>query len=237
MNIKSLIKKTSLYKFYVEKRYGNYIKKKNARNLVFKKEASSVLQKFCTALNEDNIVFWLEFGTLLGYYREHDFIHHDSDIDTGAYLKDAEQVRAALKKHGFERVRFYHVLGEDGFEECYKHIDYQTTIDVFYFREDGNVLYCNTFLPLRDMNKKKYVNKEIPCQVKRIDVPNCGYIETEFKGNKVYVPSDCELYLKMHYGNNFMIPNPNFSSRKEARNIVYFPYSEKKGVCVFTQEY
>ena len=235
MSIKSLFKKTFLYRVYLKVRYHSYELRNKKRNIAFHEEASDVLQKFCDALNESSIVFWLEFGTLLGYYRDRDFIPHDSDLDTGAFLVDAERIRLALQKHGFERIRYYNVVGDIGLEECYKHSDFQTTIDIFYFRPDGNVNYCNSFIPLLAINKRKNIGKEIPCQVKKIEVPNCGYIESQFKGNKVFVPADCESYLKAHYGESFMIPNPNFDSRKDSLNITWYSYSEKKGICVVNQ--
>lgn len=42
------------------------------------------------ALDSENVLFWLDYGTLLGAYREHDFIKHDFDLDIGLWLKDAE---------------------------------------------------------------------------------------------------------------------------------------------------
>ena len=58
----------------------------------FRTEAVELLQRFTEALNAEGIDYWLEFGTLLGYYREHDFIAHDDDLDFGAYLTDAAKV-------------------------------------------------------------------------------------------------------------------------------------------------
>ena len=34
---------------------------------------------------------WLDFGTLLGYYRENDFISHDLDMDFGIFLSVVAQ--------------------------------------------------------------------------------------------------------------------------------------------------
>ena len=31
---------------------------------------------------------WLDFGTLLGFYRENDFINHDLDMDFGIIIND-----------------------------------------------------------------------------------------------------------------------------------------------------
>ena len=63
------------------------IKREQARALrkqYFNAEAVELLQRFSEALNAEDITFWLEFGTLLGYYREHDFIKHDDYLDFGA---------------------------------------------------------------------------------------------------------------------------------------------------------
>ena len=35
-----------------------------------------------------NYDIWLDFGTLLGYYRENDFISHDLDMDFGIIIPD-----------------------------------------------------------------------------------------------------------------------------------------------------
>ena len=35
-----------------------------------------------------NYDVWLDFGTLLGYYRENDFISHDLDMDFGIIIND-----------------------------------------------------------------------------------------------------------------------------------------------------
>ena len=35
-----------------------------------------------------NYDIWLDFGTLLGYYRENDFISHDLDMDFGIIISD-----------------------------------------------------------------------------------------------------------------------------------------------------
>jgi len=42
----------------------------------------------CHSLNELNVTYWLDAGTLLGAMREKDVIKHDYDIDFG-YIKDA----------------------------------------------------------------------------------------------------------------------------------------------------
>ena len=198
--------------------------KRDLRKYYFNLEAEELLKNFAEALNKQNIIFWLEFGTLLGFYREHDFIKHD-DLDFGAYLKDAPIIKKVLKSQGFKRIRRYK-SSDGGLEECYRYK--HTTLDVFYFREDEKHLYCNSFTRAKRSFIGSLLNRRT-CYVKRVSIPNNGFIQTNYKGCKVNVPSDCVAHLKMHYGKSFMTPNPNFDYKKEASNIRYFTLKENKG--------
>lgn len=233
MDIVSLLKSTTLYKWYHQR---NVIRARETfiiRNRYFLQEGEELLQAFSNALNENNIVFWLEFGSLLGYYREHDFIKHDCDIDFGAYIEDAPSIRLALEDHGFTLLHRYR-SSDGGIEECYKYK--HTTIDIFYFRKDDSSLYCNTFV-LEDFYVKRWFKRELKCSVKKITIPNDGFTKTTYKGCIVYVPKNVEKHLQMHYGKSFMVPNPNFNYKKEATNITYYDYNQVKGYMKIFRKY
>lgn len=184
-------------------------------------------------------IWGLEFGTLLGFYREHDFIPHDVDIDTGTYHENASLVQNALENAGFKLVREYKVLDDGGLEQCYlyKHI----TIDVFYFRKDGNIMYCNSFCENGkkriDLTKRKYINKPVPVGVKRVEVPLMEYVRAKFKNCDVFVPEDTDKYLKTHYGDNYMTPNPKFNCKTDSSNIIWYDYDDVKGEAIFKLPY
>lgn len=226
MDIVKLLKKIPLYKWYHAKNLKRINERVAIRNRYFLEEAEEVLRVFAAAMDASDILFWLEFGSLLGFYREHDFIKHDYDIDFGVFLKDAEKVRNTLEEAGFKLIHLYQ-SSDGGMEECYKYK--HTFIDIFYFRKDKDCLYCNSFM-LSDYNvliRKIIRNKK--CFVKRINIPNQSFIKTQFKGVDIYAPRDCKKHLEMHYGKDFMIPNSNFDYRKEATNITYYKYNECKG--------
>ncbi|MCR4920857.1 MAG: hypothetical protein K5945_04005 [Bacteroidaceae bacterium] len=221
-----IFKKTPLYPLYrsmIERRAKSKFKRLSA---AFRVEGERVLQVFSEALNAEGITFWLEFGTLLGYYREHDFIAHDFDLDTGANLTDQPRIRRALEAAGFELVRYYDVKDDGGREECYKHRDMQTTIDVFYFRRDGDLMYCNLFVPLQNMSFRWNLNKPMPFRTVRVNFPAGELQRAEFKGAKVYIPENTDAHLRAQYGDSYMIPNPNFAM-KDRKNMVYYTYEEK----------
>lgn len=225
MDIIQIIKNTALYRYYHRRNEEKARKELEIRKNYFLQEGEEILHVVSEVLNSNNIVFWLEFGSLLGYYREHDFIKHDCDIDFGVFLKDSSVVRYALESVGFKLIHQY-VASDGGMEECYKYK--HTSIDIFYFREDGDVLYCNSFVGYYPIFINKFFNSK-KCLVKRINIPNQEMIRIVFKEANVYVPIDCVKHLKMHYGETFMIPNPNFEYKKEATNIIYYRYEECKG--------
>lgn len=220
--LKKILKKTFVYDAYIKTKHKRRIK-------YFNSEATELLQHFSTALNAEHIIFWLDFGTLLGYYREHDFIPYDMDLDVGAFLKDQSNIQDLLLKHGFTLVRQFKVVGDNGMEECYRYK--HTTIDVFYYREDGDNIYCNSFGPA--IPGKFQYKRPSPIMVKRIDLPNNGFKQVEYKNSKVYIPQNPQKYLSMHYGKDFMVPNPDFDYKKEATNITYFTWEQKQGECIF----
>ena len=158
-------------------------------------------------------------------------------MDIGTYWENANKVKATLERAGFKRVRCYRVLDDGGLEECYKHHDFHTTIDIFYFRRDNDVMFCNSFIPLKDMSMPWNLHRNMPFKVKRIEVPDCGYEEGSFKGCKIYVPREIHKYLTRHYGESYMVPNPNYDSKKDSSNITYYSYEEKPGAGFLTEGY
>lgn len=210
----------NLYKWYAGRKHA-----KRAKYLQV--EGEELLSQFSKALCDEGIIFWLDFGTLLGYYREHDFIKGDFDLDVAIYLKDIDAAKKALTKNGFVQVKEFTSLNNGGKELCYRYK--HTTIDVFCYREEGDHIYCNSFTVL-DYNG---LNKKSTALVKKIVLPKSKFVESEYKGSKVYVPEDTETYLKWHYGETFMIPNPNFNYKKEATNITYYKYDEMPGEFVY----
>lgn len=223
--IKTILKKTFLYKIYRNYKSKKYIKRAKVVNEAFKKEAVHVLKLYSDAMINNNIKFWIDYGTLLGYYREKDFIKHDFDLDTGAWYDDHERIKEVLEKNGFERVRYYYLKNCDGMEECYKHRDYMTTIDVFYYFNENDKSYCFSFKPLVSMRKKHHLNKIQPSKAIKWTFDKITLTSSIFKGIKVYVPQNAEKYLESTYGETFMTPISNFPL-KGRPNMKEYSYEE-----------
>lgn len=223
--IKQLLKRTFVYRWYRSRKENRYQERKKQANEAFNREAVDVLSLFSNALFKEGIEFWLDFGTLLGYYREHDFIPHDYDLDTGAWYKDHEQIKEALEKAGFELVRYYYLNNQDGMEECYKHKNFQTTIDILYFMSDGEKTFCFSFNPLVSMTKKRHLNRPQKSRVRKWSFDRFNISLTEFKGVRVYVPTDTANHLASTYGASFMTPIPDFPVEGRP-NMTEYTYAE-----------
>jgi len=61
-------------------------------------DAIAILKEVKTTLDDANITFWLDVGTLLGAVRDNRFIEHDHDIDIGFWFRDIKKVEEELKK-------------------------------------------------------------------------------------------------------------------------------------------
>ncbi|MBQ8224401.1 MAG: LicD family protein [Bacteroides sp.] len=213
----------AIAKFLVRPFYRMKVKQEEkTRRKLYHKNAYELLMQLKHTLDSNKIFFWLEFGTLLGAYREKDFIKHDLDLDIGLFFDNPKLVRDAFENGGFKLKKEFRV-GNDGnlgFEETYFYKG--VTVDVFYFHKSEDVMYCNTFSPFKD----EYTDMST-FQVKQITVPFTGFSKLTFKNMEFNVPADIATHLKCHYGNDFMIPNANFDYRKEATNIHWYKREER----------
>ena len=123
------------------------------RKQLYLLNAPELLQNLKESLDSKKILFWLDFGTLLGAYRDHDFIKHDLDLDIGTFWENAEEVRNTLLDNGFKILKEFRV-GKDGvggLEQTYYYKG--VTVDVFYFHKENSIMYCNSFSRILGGNK------------------------------------------------------------------------------------
>lgn len=203
MNLSSLyywIKKC-LYPFYSF--FGIKSVRKRQRQKHFRRKSLFVFERAIKALESHKIEFWLAFGTLLGAFREKNFINHDLDIDLAvAASVDPKKIELAFLKNGFKRYRTFECI-----EKNTKYISEQRfildhiKIDVFFFHKEKTHVWTHVFYQ---------VEKDKLWKIKKNYFPVHSLITTRFLGFEIKIPDQTETYLAYHYGENFMTPNADW---------------------------
>lgn len=190
----------------------------------FHKNGLEVIKRLGNACNQHKVIYWLDFGTLLGAIREKGFIPHDNDIDIGVRFEDREKFQKAITAAGFKLTREFIIKNEKdlvGIEQTYHYKG--VLVDIFYYiylTDKTRIIY--TFTPIVD--DRLLQNK---AEIKKTEVPYSEPMPYLFKDVDVYIPTDFETCLKFYYGNNYMTPDPNYCSKDIVKTIQYIPREKK----------
>lgn len=107
----------------------------------------SLLNDTKEVLENNNITFWLEYGTLLGIIRDNDFIPWETDIDLGCWkLKDDYAIKQKLKSD-FQEMN-YNVYLTDGHINIRPENEPNIWLDInFYLREKDKAVTLGWTFP------------------------------------------------------------------------------------------
>lgn len=223
MTLKKMIK-AFMPRQLLDKRNDYMLNKQRER---FQQGAKELLEYTDDVLNNAGIEYWLNYGTLLGAYREHDFIAHDFDLDIALYWKDYPKIKELMLSSGMKLKDEVHYGSWDTPENVEYRFEYKNAyVDFNFYTVNGNV--ASTYNPhfLDDVDYK--VGKLIPVIAERLDNPFNGLSSIFFKGRKYCMPVNVEDYLIANYGKNFMKPDKNYNMYETATNIHAFGLKEKE---------
>lgn len=209
-----------IYLYFSANLYGNYCRKKRIRNL--HNNGAEVLARYAEAMASARIDYWLDYGSLLGAIREHDFIPHDEDIDTGVLNANPFEIKSALESEGFKRFRKI-VVNDRIIEETYtlKNVH----LDVFYYSNiKPNRIICNLTNPIDGLDYKQMLKKHGGLMVRSIEFIYEGTTDYKFKGINVRIPTDYKNYLENCYGPSYMTPDPRYKYSGSS-TIKHYPSS------------
>lgn len=165
------------------------------------------LLKAKEALESINLLFWIDFGTLLGAIRDNGFVKGDLDVDISMFLEDySPDVAQVMEKAGFKLISEIRIDdGNYGLEQTY---DYKgLNFDIFYYTLDKDKMFMHAFMPYRptvSMTESMEVNGGV--------LPIEQYLPyTGFKKFKIFdvefnIPNDEHKHLSFHYGEDYMTP-------------------------------
>lgn len=219
------IDKSKLFMDFMEKRKDRILKERKDN---FKKYGQECLERAKSAFDSLDIDFWLDYGTLLGAYREKDFIEHDLDLDIGLYYENrSDKLEEALTSRGLKKVREFRADGKI-VEETYTFNG--ADLDVFYYFYDQEKLWAYFFY-YDDIKETKTINKDNKVlttgwKAKKTTLTNRGLGKLKFKDIEYTVPNHPEKYLKENYGDSFMIKQKNWNYVNSQTNVENVKFDE-----------
>jgi lipopolysaccharide cholinephosphotransferase len=218
---------------FLQKKWAKHCLKKDykARQKILHLYGLEALQAFKDACQECGTEYWLEFGSLLGAFRNGSFIPHDIDIDMGM-MKDSysQELEDKLISKGFVKDHSFDLLdvksGKRTTSECtfyYKGL----AIDIFFGIRQGESYKIYEYI----VGKGCVVSETISYSFDKFE----GLSTVKINGLELSAPANPQKVLEFYYGKNFMKPDPNWNSADwKNDNIVHHPVSEITGIFVRT---
>jgi len=192
----------ALYRILTLKTFKSLLFKKH-----FKRNSFEILVSAKRALDSSKVKFWIDFGTLLGIYREGDVIENDLDMDLGMYLSEyTEKVDNAFYKEGFKLYRKIVIdEGKYGLEVSF--IKKGIKIDLFcYSKFNSHLFKVHSFSNFPGLGLTKSIKEKGELRVIEQCMPLKNFKVISFKDEEFLIPSNTEEYLSYHYGKDFMTP-------------------------------
>ena len=137
-------------------------------------------------LQDIKVDYWVDFGTLLGFYRENDIIAHDIDIDYGCHEKHYPYILNNLDKLPAELTMHDTSNRHNGpkLYMSYKGFD----ADIYFYREEEGQLFSTEETDWENYNSPSPKDLVFPTK------------DFEIRGLQTRIPDKTEAYLKTIYG-------------------------------------
>jgi hypothetical protein len=162
-----------------------------------------LLMKLKTLLTDNNIEYWLAYGTLLGAIREQNFLEHDThDIDIGLNQKDYWKVRNLLESQDVLKIKRLWRTEIALYENDKAHID------LFFYTEKNNIMYSSAYLGNKAQSG---INIESGMKFAKENIYPLKTVK--FLKHKFTIPGKPESHLTENYG-DWKTPDTKWSHTK-----------------------
>ena len=154
---------------------------------------------------------FLNYGTLLGYYRDNNFIDTDNDIDYGIFEQDKPKL---VKFKELMTSRGYNIRIDNKLELSFKCKKYGNLIVDFWihqFNQKSNKIFSGCFFRKLDQVSIFPFSPDIIYTLNSV----------LFKKVDVYIPNNPEEYLKFVYGDDWHIPLDQEYRFREKTKFIY----------------
>jgi len=158
-----------------------------------KKNSKFLLLDVKKILNKYNVNFFLLYGTLLGAYRNKDFIEYDTDIDIGLFYEDFDKVKTIINKGCFFIYNIIRIRDLGFVISLYRD---ETYIDFYYFKNN---------------EKEDYYECGKKFTIKKYQLNNLSKIK--FLNETFFTVNNIEEFLTEKY-DNWKVPIKNKHAQK-----------------------
>lgn len=149
------------------------------------------------------VTFWLSNGTLLGFYRENDFIEHDPDIDVGVWQSDWDPViLVSFLSNGFKLYREYGFTDTGLQYSLYKR---DIKFDIFFYVKEEDHSWMPVFVGNTRMLKYRFPLFELK---------TITFLDEQFQ-----VPDPTEDVIVAQYGEDWRHPIVEWSYVTSPHNV------------------
>jgi len=160
---------------------------------------------------EQNIHYWLDFGTLLGAVRTGKNIPHDTDGDLGVFYSDRKKIiglRDRIKADGYGM--FIHKSKNAAEEKIHG----QTVIRIP--RSPTNHMTVDLFFWKRDVLTRELTSDGLNIHKSFPEIFIQGRKEVEMFGRKLWGPNNAKEFLRFRYGADWYIEQKKKVNFREA---------------------
>lgn len=218
-------------KMYIPNSVRSFINKRRDEKKceLLQKEGENSLQAYYRVGNKLNIQFDVMFGTLLGAYRDHTFIHHDDDIDMVCDIKYlSKNLLDTLRDEGFYLDRIYVTSDRVGVQLPMKYNG--LTSDIYFMYDDDSLPQKHIYIPLAIEGKDWLYSKSLNIfSVKDMYIPYANTrSKVSFRNTELEIMGNADSILKALYGEDYMVPKANAHANPPVR---YFSLGEKYYTC------
>jgi hypothetical protein len=180
-----------------------------------------ILKDISDLLERENILYWLDGGTLLGVVRDNKLIDGDIDIDIGILIEDVEILYLCLLNSQYNIHYFYE---DSKSNKCIIRAEkYNVGVDFEIFKNNNKCYYRDSPRPPPRNTKNVNINQlaVIRYEFDNYLIDNLSPIN--FCGVQLMIPKNYDRYLSVYY--------PNWRVREKLR--IYAKKNYSQSVCEY----
>jgi hypothetical protein len=152
--------------------------------------ALTMMSLCCNILENMGITYRLTDGTILGLYRQGDFIPHDNDIDVDVLdCREINMICERMKSVGMKLGR--KAVYKNQIQQLVFYNDEEAVFDMIFWYSNGEIIY--------NYSERGYVRSQEKRFFEKLS-------QIEFKRKKYPIPSHIEEWLTMRFGHDWKLP-------------------------------